>query len=236
MNAAQPLANDASHLSDRLSFSVGQYSAAGRKAQNEDAIGIRIPDGNLLTTKGAVAVIADGVSAAEAGKEASHTCVSNFLSDYFSTPESWTVKHSAQQVLTALNRWLYSRGQGFPDSSKGFVSTLSIAVFKSRTLHVFHVGDSRVYRLRDGTLEQLTYDHCTPVSESHSYLARAMGLDVRLDVDYLTDDLEQGDTFLLTTDGIHDVLPAATLREMLERPAPPGDIAQQLGELALESR
>lgn len=133
-------------LGDSLKLNVGQYSAAGTKEENEDAIGIRIPDGNLLTTKGAVAVIADGVSTAEAGREASHTCVSNFLSDYFSTPESWSVKQSAQQVLTALNRWLYSRGQGFADSSKGFVTTMSTVVLKSHTAHIFHVGDSRIYR------------------------------------------------------------------------------------------
>ena len=75
-----------------LSITVGQCSSAGVKAINEDAIGIRIPDGHLLATKGAVAVIADGVSAAEAGREASEACVRNLLSDYFSTPDSWSVK------------------------------------------------------------------------------------------------------------------------------------------------
>ena len=115
MSAARPMTIEQTHLPDKMRLSVGQSSVAGVKAENEDAIGIRIPDGNLLATKGAVAVIADGVSAAEAGREASHTCVYNFLSDYFSTPESWSVKQSAQQVLTALNRWLYGRGQGMAD-------------------------------------------------------------------------------------------------------------------------
>jgi serine/threonine protein phosphatase PrpC len=203
-------------LGDSLKLNVGQYSAAGTKEENEDAIGIRIPDGNLLTTKGAVAVIADGVSTAEAGREASHTCVSNFLSDYFSTPESWSVKQSAQQVLTALNRWLYSRGQGFADSSKGFVTTMSTVVLKSHTAHIFHVGDSRIYRWRKGTLEQLTNDHSTPISREHTYLARAMGLDVRLDVDYQSVPLEEGDLYLQTTDGIHDVLRHNTIQQLLE--------------------
>lgn len=232
MNAAP---HDPQHLLEPLSLSVGQYSAAGRKAQNEDAIGMRIPDGNLLATKGAVALIADGVSAAEAGKEASHTCISNFLSDYFATPESWSVKHSAQQVLTALNRWLYSRGRAFPDTSKGYVSTLSIAVFKSRTLHLFHVGDSRIYRLRRGELEQLTHDHSTPVAEQQAYLARAMGLDVRLDVDYLAEDLEEGDLFLLSTDGIHDSLTPGVVRDTLETATDLDDCARHLAHLALDA-
>jgi serine/threonine protein phosphatase PrpC len=167
-----------------LGLSVGQHSVAGCKAQNEDAIGIRIPNGKLLASKGAAAVIADGVSAAEAGREASETCVSNFLSDYFSTPDVWTVKKSAQQVLTALNRWLYGRGQGYGDNQKGYVTTMSTLVFKSHTAHMFHIGDSRIYRLRDGELEQLTKDHATPISDHQTYLTRAVGLDVRLDVDY----------------------------------------------------
>jgi serine/threonine protein phosphatase PrpC len=235
MNAPQSAHSEQIHLQGKFKLSVGQYSVAGCKAQNEDAIGIRIPDGNLLTTKGAAAVIADGVSAAEAGKEASHTCVSNFLSDYFSTPESWSVKQSAQQVLTALNRWLYSRGQGFNDNSKGYITTMSTMVFKSHTAHIFHVGDSRIYRLRDGALEQLTKDHSTPVSEDHAYLARAMGLDVRLDVDYQTEPLQVGDVFLQTTDGVHDVLEINAIQGILDTPGNTlNSICRQLVDTALQ--
>lgn len=203
------------HLNGKLALSVGQYSIAGRKPDNEDGIGIRIPEGNLLTTKGAAAVIADGVSAAEAGKEASQTAVTNFLTDYFSTPESWTVGKSAAQVLTALNRWLYSRGRSFSDSTKGYVTTFSAVIIKSQRAHLFHVGDSRIYLLRDGELRQVTEDHSIPVSEDHAYLSRALGLDVRLDVDYQAINVERGDTFLLTTDGIHDTLDHSRLTTIL---------------------
>ena len=79
------------HLSTGLDLQVGQYSTAGVKPCNEDAIGIRIPEDSSLVTKGAVAVIADGVSAAEGGKEASETAVTSFLSDYYSTHRSWSV-------------------------------------------------------------------------------------------------------------------------------------------------
>ena len=215
MNAPQPESAPL-HLPGQLSLTVGQYSMAGRKARNEDAIGIRIPEGNLQTTKGAAAVIADGVSAAEAGQEASQTAVTSFLSDYFSTPESWSVKASAQQVLTALNRWLYGRGRHFGDASRGYICTFSALVIKSHQGHLFHVGDSRVYLLRGGELEQLSRDHCTPVSEARSYLTRALGLDVHLDVDYRQLNLEAGDLFLLTTDGIHDVFTNRELCGYLE--------------------
>ncbi len=205
------------HLDGDLQFSLGQHSRAGRKATNEDAIGIRVPGGSLLTTKGAVAVIADGVSAAESGREASETCVTGFLADYFSTPESWSVKKSAQQVLTALNRWLYGRGREYTDSHRGYVSTFSAAVFKSHTAHLFHVGDSRIYRLRNGLLEQLSRDHCTPVSDKHRYLSRAIGLDVKLDVDYRAVPLQVGDLYFLSSDGVHDFLSRERLQELLGR-------------------
>ncbi len=201
--------------SAELNFTVGQRSIAGIKADNEDAIGIRIPKGNLLATKGAVAVIADGVSAAEAGKEASETCVYNFLSDYYSTPDTWSVKKSSAKVLTALNRWLFGQGRHFTDAQKGFVSTFSCIIFKSHTAYIFHIGDTRIYRLRGGDLEQLTRDHSTFISEEQSYLSRAMGLDVTLDVDYRAIDVELGDVFFLSTDGVHDFLKQADIKASL---------------------
>lgn len=203
------------HLDGMLTFTVGQSSVAGNKSENEDAIGIRIPEGTLLNTKGAVAVIADGVSAAEAGKEASETCVRNFLSDYYSTPETWSVKKSSSQVLTALNRWLFGQGSHFTEAHKGYVSTFSCIIFKSHTAHLFHVGDTRIYRYRDGELDQLTRDHSTVISSNQSYLSRAMGLDVALDVDYQCVDLNKNDLFLLSTDGIHDFLSEAEVRAHL---------------------
>ncbi|MBV1874598.1 MAG: protein kinase, partial [Gammaproteobacteria bacterium] len=126
------------------------------------------------------------------------------LNDYYSTPDSWGVKKSTTQVLTALNRWLFSQGRQYLDAKKGYISTFSGLIFKSHTAHIFHVGDSRIYHFRQGCLEQLTRDHTSFISESQSYLARAMGLDVHLDVDYRSLDMERGDLFFLSTDGIHD--------------------------------
>lgn len=225
------------HLKGNLTFSVGQYSSAGVKADNEDAIGIRIPEGVLLSTKGAAAIIADGVSAAEAGKEASETCVRNFLVDYFSTPDTWTVKKSTSQVLIALNRWLYSRGREFNEAKKGYVSTFSCIIFKSQAAHIFHVGDSRIYRFRNGKLEQLTRDHRTHISEQESYLVRAMGLDVSLDVDCGLQDIEVGDIFLLSTDGLHDFVSQTEIISSLSQLGDNYDVAcEQLAQLALNNK
>ena len=229
------------HLDGRLELTLGQASEAGAKERNEDCIGLRVPEDPLLTTHGMAAVIADGVSSAEAGREASESCVQSFLSDYFSTPDSWSVKTSVQTVLTALNRWLYGQGHQLLAAHRGYVTTLSILVAKSRTAHLFHVGDSRIYRLRDGTLEQLTVDHQTAINDEDTYLTRAMGMDARLDVDYRSVDLEPGDCFLLTTDGVHDSVPHAELTAIVSRAAQEiGDdlglekICHELNALAIE--
>ncbi len=202
-------------LPAELSFTLAQYSTAGVKAENEDAIGIRIPEPALLNNKGAVAVIADGVSAAEAGKEASETCVHNFLSDYFATPHDWDVKKSSSQVLTALNRWLFSQGRHYHDAQQGYVSTFSAIIFKAQSAHIFHVGDSRIYRLRNDHLQQVTQDHTTHINRELSCLSRAMGLDVKLDVDYRRLDITKGDIFLLSSDGLHDFVKDSDLHQHL---------------------
>jgi|TARA_R110002049_G_scaffold76280_4_gene196148 serine/threonine protein phosphatase PrpC len=204
------------HLNSYANTTVGQATDKGPKHQNEDCLGIRVPDDPALTMKGLVAVIADGVSSAEAGKEASETCVKNFLSDYYSTPDSWTVKTSAQKVLTALNRWLYGQGQRYIDAHRGYISTLSVLVIKSRMAHLFHIGDSRIYRLRGDDFEQLTTDHSAHVSRNKAYLTRAMGMDIRLDVDYRTETVEAGDLFFLSTDGVHDFLSQKEIKAALQ--------------------
>lgn len=204
------------HLSSRLNTSKGQATDKGPKHQNEDCLGIVAPEDPALTMKGVVAVIADGVSSAEAGKEASETCVKNFLNDYYSTPDSWTVKTSGQKVLTALNRWLYGQGQRYIDAHRGYISTLSALVIKSRMAYIFHIGDSRIYRLRGDDFEQLTTDHSAYVSKDKAYLTRAMGMDIRLDVDYRVEPVEEGDLFFLSTDGIHDFLTRNEIKTALQ--------------------
>lgn len=195
---------------------VGQVSEKGMKAQNEDSLGCLIPDDATCFHKGIVAVIADGVSTAEAGKEASETCVKNFLSDYFSTPDSWTVKTSVQRILTALNRWLYSQSIGKYETDRGYISTLSAIVLHGDLVHVFHIGDSRVYRLRDSHFEQLTRDHCRQVNKDTCYLTRAMGMDINLEVDYFCTSLEAGDTFFLSTDGVHGFVSDNDIKQTIQ--------------------
>lgn len=198
-----------------LTVIAAQHSEAGIKESNDDSCGIRIPDGALLTSKGIATVIADGMSGSEAGREAADACVQGFLNDYFSTPDSWTVETSGEKILSALNRWLYSQGQREHGSAKGMVTTLSVLVIKSTTAYLFHVGDTRIYRLRDGEFEQLTHDHRVSVGSDKTYLSRAMGIDVHLDIDFRSLPVETADAYLLTTDGIHDFVDDTSMKRIL---------------------
>lgn len=187
-------------------ISVGQHSTAGRKDRNDDSYGVLIPEPVLLETKGIAMAIADGMSSSEAAKEASETCVRSFLTDYFATHQSWTVKTSVERVLSAVNRWLHSQSEAHYDSGRGMVSTFSGIVLKSSLAHIFHAGDSRIYLIRDGAIERLTNDHRVRVSGKQEYLSRAFGISRDLAVDYRTLPIERGDILLFTTDGVHDFL------------------------------
>ncbi|MDD5271924.1 MAG: bifunctional protein-serine/threonine kinase/phosphatase [Methylovulum sp.] len=219
-----------------LAISIGYASDKGVKADNEDCFGAFIPDDRQLDYKGIAIAIADGMSGSEAGKQASHYCVVSFLSDYYSTPDSWTVKQAGQKILSATNSWLYSQGQVRYQSAKGMVSTLSILVLKSTTAHIFHIGDSRIYRLRRGNLEQITRDHRVWLANDKSYLNRAMGIEPRLEVDYKSLPLVMGDVFVLTTDGVHDFIDGQTLKKQLQATVDLPELASQIVRQALANR
>jgi serine/threonine protein kinase/serine/threonine protein phosphatase PrpC len=203
-------------MSSAPSISVGQYSTRGKKRQNEDSYGVQMPGGTDVELKGIAMVIADGMSAADAGKEASESCVKSFLTDYYCTHESLSVRNAASQILSALNRWLYGLGQSQHSSSKGMVSTFSAMIMKSGTAHIFHVGDSRIYRRRGDEFEQLTTDHRTWGANGEEYLSRAVGIDVNLDVDYRASPVEQDDVYVFVTDGIHDFISDNDIAEQLD--------------------
>ncbi len=190
-----------------LKISAGQYSDKGRKETNQDFHGICIPQGAQLAAKGIAIALADGISSSAVSDVASQYAVTGLLEDYYCTSDAWSVKTSAERILSATNSWLYAQTQKSQyryDKDKGYVCTLSAMVIKSTTAHIFHVGDSRIYRLRGKSLEQLTTDHRIWISIGQSYLGRALGIKPQLEIDYQTQQIELGDIFLLATDGVYE--------------------------------
>ena len=202
-------------MTSSLNIQLGGYSSAGIKPANQDAFAAHTPhEKQLLQFKGAAAAIADGVSSCEDSHIASQTAVTSFIEDYYSTPENWSVKNSVSRVLTGLNNWLYQQNNLRSHNEENMLTTFSSLVIKSTTAHYFHLGDSRIYHCRNGDLEQLTEDH-TRKQQGQQFLARALGADRRLKVDYGCCPLQQGDLLLLTTDGIHEYLSQQLIAETI---------------------
>ncbi len=198
-------------MSDTLKVSIGQWSAKGHKSTQQDFHGASVPKASALISKGVALALADGISSSEVSQEASQYAVAGFLADYYCTPDAWSVKTSVERVVTAVNSWLHAqtqRSQYRFERDRGYVCTFSALVLKSRTAHVFHVGDTRVYRLAGAALEQLTTDHRVHVGGGHTFLGRALGIDPHVDIDYRAMPVTQGEVFLLTTDGVHEHMDA----------------------------
>lgn len=205
-------------MDNSLNLSLGQFSNMGRKEVNQDFHDIRIPKEPQLSVKGVAIAIADGISTSQVSQIASKVCVTSFLNDYFSTPDAWSVKKSAQRVISSINAWLFSQNnQHYYDKNKGYVCTFSAMVIRSSTAYIFHLGDTRIYRLRDDSLEQLTQDHVVFESEEKSYLARAMGIQAQPNFDYNTFQVQENDIYLFSSDGVHDYLDIDALLQTLNK-------------------
>ena len=142
-------------MQKQMIVDYGASSKAGRNPVNQDAEGGRIPEAPALSSKGAAFAIADGISSSDVSDQASQVAVSRFLEDYYHTPIEWSVKSSVQHVLLAINSWLNAQTFRSPhrfDKNRGFVCTFSAIVIKSRRVHIFHLGDTRIYRVRAGNI------------------------------------------------------------------------------------
>ncbi|MCG8671064.1 MAG: bifunctional protein-serine/threonine kinase/phosphatase [Pseudomonadales bacterium] len=191
-------------------------------------------DQHRMQNKGIALAIADGVSTAEAGQEASLTAVNNFITDYYQTPDPWTVSHSGEKVLTAINLKLYRKSHEFANQEKGYLCTFSGLIIKSCFAHFFHAGDSRIYRLRNNELAQITQDHKAIIGNQNHILARAVGMDSSLQIDYRKQAIEENDIYFLSTDGIHDFLTDDEILDQLKKTSIAEERAKEIVNLALE--
>ncbi|NQY64919.1 MAG: bifunctional protein-serine/threonine kinase/phosphatase [Alteromonadaceae bacterium] len=226
------ITNTKSNTTSSLSVCFGGYSCAGLKEENQDAFAALIPDKSELSAKGAVAVIADGVSSASNAAQASQLSVTQFISEYYATPQTWSTQKSAAKVLTSLNQWLFSQDNLLDNlldnlstnqhshhsqQHQQWLTTFSAIVLKSTTGYIFHVGDSRISQFRQQQFESITRDHNHKQGSKHLVLTRALGADERLKVDVHQIDLQAGDLYLLTCDGVHDFLSTKVFIQLLKK-------------------
>jgi serine/threonine protein phosphatase PrpC len=216
-----------------LKFEIGQSSLTGPRTRNEDYMGIVTPASAQLSIKGALLAVADGVSGNAGGGEASEMIMRTVTSDYYATPDTWEPLAALDKVLTAANRWLIAQANANRDMV-GMATTLSLLVLRGQHYYSAHVGDTRIYLLRDGKLKQLTTDHVWDRPDMHHVLKRAVGLDRHLEVDYADGALQVGDVFALMSDGVWDVLGEQNIHKTMALYDSPQMICEQLTKLAIE--
>ncbi|PWF55693.1 bifunctional protein-serine/threonine kinase/phosphatase [Massilia glaciei] len=202
-----------------LTITAGHATRCGKRERNEDFVGMVTPDEPERSAKGVLAAVADGVSGNDGGREASEYTVRGLLSDYYATPDTWSVAQALERVLKATNSWVQQQGTVRPELS-GMATTLTCLVLRGTFYYFAHVGDTRLYLLRAGALTRLTTDHVWDRPEMQHVLTRAIGLDSQLTIDHGMGPLHAGDVFLLASDGVW----AATTEY---------ELAFQLGRLAL---
>lgn len=199
-----------------LTISAGHATRCGLRARNEDFVGMVTPAEPDLSAKGVLAAVADGVSGNAGGREAAEYTVRGLLADYYATPDTWPVAQALERVLKAVNSWVQHEGSVRP-ALAGMATTLTCLVLRGTCYYFSHVGDTRLYLLRDGALARLTTDHVWDRPEMEHVLTRAIGLDTRLSIDHGMGPIRANDVFLLASDGVWGSVSEYELGFQLER-------------------
>lgn len=214
---------------------AGDTDVGRKRDHNEDAL--HLPDDERL------AIVADGMGGHACGEVASALAVSTIVEYFRKTadhqPLTWPYKVDRgirQEVNRLVTSVMLANLEIFEQSEretgkKGMGTTVVSTYFLDDTIIVGHVGDSRVYRYRDGRLEQLTEDHSlindyikmkrVTADEAENWphknvIVRALGMKDIVQVDVITEQPRVGDCYLLCTDGLSGMLTDDQLRHIIE--------------------
>jgi protein phosphatase len=175
------------------------------------------------------AVLADGMGGHMAGEVASQIAVET-LEQYLDALDTDTVADVAlRDAVDEANRRIHT--QAVTDIRCNNMGTTIVAMLvQDGTLHCAHVGDSRLYRYRDGELLQLSHDHSlvqelvdegmlsreeAAESTHKNVITRALGLEATVEIDILQQPVQAGDCYLLCSDGLSDKIPDEELAAYL---------------------
>lgn len=193
---------------------------------NEDSLWAEVPeDPTTFSRQGALFVVADGLGGMAHGEEASRIAVEE-MQHHFAAWNGLSVAawlHQAAQGVHAKIRSLNEK----TSRDDWMATTLTCSHFRGGELTVAHIGDSRLYRLREETLSRLTQDH----SVDRHTLTRAVGTDPKLLVDIYEYDLKDEDVYLQCSDGLYAYVDERDLRQVM-RGFPPREGCERLVDLA----
>lgn len=199
---------------EQLETQSGFATETGKRESNEDFVAFYQGTEDERTLYGSVAIIADGIGGTGGGRYASELAVREFIDAYYEQKPTLGVKRMAENSLVSINHWIHAQSQR-DFAHRGMGTTFSCLIFLGSQVHVIHLGDTRIYRLRNNRLECLTTDHVHQHPDLQHVLTRALGLDNSLHIDYSQHNLNLHDRFLLCCDGIHTVLSEKKIQHLL---------------------
>jgi serine/threonine protein phosphatase PrpC len=191
------------------------------------------------------AIVADGMGAHNAGEVASQIAVGTACA-IISQTDGLSAHDRLETVLQASNASILEKALTSP-RYRGMGTTVVATLLSADYITVAHVGDSRLYQLRKGRLSTLTKDHSlqqdyvdkglyTPAEAkekvARNILTRALGLEPNVQVDINEYPTQNGDRYLLCSDGLYEMLNAVEITAMLSRKLSSEDLCDALIELA----
>jgi protein phosphatase len=165
---------------------------------------------------------------AQAGEVASQLAASALEGGNTDAPDG---TQRIDELIQEANRRIFDRASTDPSAS-GMGTTMTVALVEGMTVAIGHVGDSRAYLVRGEQMEQLTEDHSlvnellksgklseeeAQVHPQRSVITRAVGTDPDVDVDGFTIEAEDGDVFLICSDGLSDMVEDEEILELLHQ-------------------
>ena len=224
----------------------------GRFMKNDGGVSVRIEaDDEYLAVQGLVCAVADGVGGEAGGATASKLAIQSVDAQFYGVEKTGGLLGKCREALTAAgqraNQTLLSVQASRPELGR-MGCTLSGVCLTSEGFLVFNAGDSRVYRLRDAILRQLTSDDSVAaiavssgaMSAAEAEVSQARHTIVNLVGRqsfqlHVTDgpEFRDGDALLVCTDGVHDLVPLEELESLLAQAPEARLMAERLAERAV---
>ena len=236
-----------SYFAGRVKITYAERSSTGSvRPHNEDYVSYWEPEAEQeRQARGAVSLLADGVGGQGFGEVASRLAVDTALRVFQEADPTTTDNQMLWRMFNAANLAVYDAGMVHGGNDR-MATTLTVSLFRRNEVAIGHVGDSRAYLIRQGTIKQLTSDHTYVAmqvkmsliskhdamnSELRGLLTRSIGANPTVQVDYARAVLRSGDIVVQCSDGLHGSVTENEIMDYVSRISPAA-ACEQLSQLA----
>lgn len=195
-----------------LQLQSSEFILPKPSSTGDDACAHLIIDNAIL-----VSVLCDGVGSARRGGTAARQCVKFFVDQFKARPKAWDIPKTMEVFTRHINSLLFKESMAQYGKIE-LLTTLCLAVIEGDILYTLNLGDSRIYLLRqNGTLEKLTTDHTMDDEYMSHVLTQACGLSENLDPLILSTPIAVGDTLILCSDGVYNLIDDSTFSSLVQK-------------------